>query len=68
MKRMNALKFSLLGATALALVVVGTIALGGGRLFERNVALVTVFPGSVSGLQVGSPRSSRSGASRRAPR
>jgi paraquat-inducible protein B len=40
---------------ALALLVIGIIALGSGRLFQKTYEFVLLFQGSVNGLNVGAP-------------
>jgi paraquat-inducible protein B len=40
---------------AMALVVVGILALGGGKFFERTRTMVAYFSGNVNGLAVGAP-------------
>ncbi len=48
----------LIGAFALgaiALLVIGIIAIGGGKLFRQTIPIVMYFPRSVAGLNVGAP-------------
>lgn len=40
---------------AIILIVVSLLVLGSGRLFKNDLRLMAVFPGSVKGLNVGSP-------------
>lgn len=40
---------------AIALLVLSTIAIGGGKLFRQTIPIVMYFPRSVAGLNVGAP-------------
>ncbi len=40
---------------AIALVVIGVLVFGSGRMFKHNVKFICFFPGTVNGLNVGAP-------------